>query len=49
MNRYTPSDGNENEKQWILIGKTTNSAQASRPFVYFLAIAAKLHVQCESA
>lgn len=33
------------KKQWISIGKTTNSAHVSRPFVHFFAIAAQLHVQ----
>ena len=31
------------KKQWILIGKTTNSVYASRPFVHFFAVAAQLH------
>ena len=37
------------KKQWISIGKTTNSVYASRPFVHFFAVAAQLHVQRESA
>ena len=37
------------KKQWVSIGKTTNSVYASRPFVHFFAVAAQLHVQCESA
>ena len=37
------------KKQWILICKTTNSVYASRSFVHFFAVAAQLHVQCESA
>ena len=32
-------------KQWIAIGKTTNSAHVSRPFVQFFAVAEQLHVQ----
>ena len=36
-------------KQWIAIGKTTNSVYASHSFVHFFAVAAQLHVQCESA
>ena len=37
------------KKQWIPIGKTTNSVYASHSFVHFFAVAAQLHVQCESA
>jgi len=37
------------KKQGILIGKTTNSVYSSRSFVHFFAVAAQLHVQCESA
>ena len=37
------------KKQWISIGKTTNSVYASHSFVHFFAVAEQLHVQCESA
>ena len=37
------------KKQWISIGKTTNSVYSSCCFVHFFAVAAQLHVQCESA
>ena len=37
------------KKQWISISKTTKSVYSSRSLVHFFAVAAQLHVQCESA
>ena len=37
------------KKQLISISKTTKSVYSSRSLVHFFAVAAQLHVQCESA